>query len=208
MGLKTALYEVLSSDEASTVYGNYEGIETAHTKQGWIKDLKTQHVSHVSTVNLSMPLVPGTRIAIAFFNGEIIAFKRSAEIPIESPFKSNSMAIELVRALLSALMLSIPFVGYVGGIVLGGLYLISGENLLGNYKRMRGNRIYSAFVLLVSLIAFAPPMYRNWDQLVSNYVLLALALLLVTVISQVIKVRAEQRMYARAVAELNTCWRE
>ncbi|WP_417701105.1 hypothetical protein [Pseudomonas sp.] len=208
MGLKTALYEVLSSDEASTVYGNYEGIETAHTKQGWIKDLKTQHVSHVSTVNLSMPLVPGSKIAIAFFNGEIIAFKRSAEIPIESPFKINSMAIELVRALLSALMLSIPFVGYVGGVALGGLHLINGENLLGNYKRMRGNRIYSAFVLLASLIAFAPPMYRNWNQLVSNYVLLALALLLVTVISQVIKVRAEQRIYARAVAGLNTCWRE
>ena len=207
MGLKTALYEVLSADEASTVYGNYEGIETAHTKQGWIKDLKTQHVSHVSTVNLSMPLVPGARIAIAFFNGEIIAFKRSAEIPIESPFKNNSMAIELVRALLSALMLSIPFVGYVGGIVLGGLHLINGENLLGNYKRMRGNRIYSAFVLLVSLIAFAPPMYRNWNKLFSNYFILALVLLLVTVISQVIKVRAEQRIYARAVAELNACWR-
>lgn len=207
MGLKTALYEVLSSDEASIVYGNYEGIGTAHTKQAWIKDLKTQHVSHVSTVNLSMPLVPGSRIAIAFFNGEIIAFKRSLEIPIESPFKNNSMATELVRALLGALMLSIPFVGYVGGIVLGGLHLINGENLLGNYKRMRGNRIYSAFVLLASLIPFAPPMYRNWNQVVSNYVLLALAVLSVTVTSQVIKVRAENRIYARAVTELNACWR-
>lgn len=208
MGLKTGFYEVLSSDEASTVYGGYDGIATAHTKLGWLKNLKTHAVSKVSLVNLSMPLVPGEKIAIAFFNGEIIAFKRSREIPVETPFKKVSMINELISAVFASLLYSIPVLGYIGGIVLGGIHLVNGENLLGRYKRMRGNRAYSGFLLLASLVPWAPPMYRRWgDQMVINYVTLACVLMIVTVVAQILKVRAEQQIYIKAVAELDVHWR-
>lgn len=207
MALQTGIYEVLSSDESSYVHGNYEGIDTTHTKLGWLKDLNTQNVAKVTLTNFQMPLVPGAKIAIAFLNGEIIAFKRSRDIPVESPLNQKSLASEIISAAFVSLLLSIPVVGYIGGLVAGTYFFLNGGNILGNYKRMQGNRAYSAFLILMSAIPWLPAMYKGGgEQMVKNYFLLASVLMLVTVIGQIIKIRTERKYFARAAMELNSAW--
>lgn len=207
MGLQTGIYEVLSSDETSYVHGDHEGIATTHMKLGWLKDLSTENVTKITLTNFPMPLVPGAKIAIAFLNGEIIAFKRSRDIPVESPFNQKSLASEIISAAFVSLLLSIPVVGYIGGLVAGTYFLLNGGNILGNYKKMKGNRTYSAFLILMSAIPWFPAMYKGGgEQMVKNYLILASVLMLVTVTGQIIKVRAERKYFARAAVELNSAW--
>ncbi|HCT6680372.1 TPA: hypothetical protein OT568_003840 [Pseudomonas aeruginosa] len=209
MELKTGIYEVLTSDEASSVHGSFERIETTHNKQGWIKNVETQAVSQVTLTNFPMPLIPGSKIGMAFLNGEIIAFKRSAEIPVEAPSGKRSIAMAILVGIFATILFSIPVLGYIGGMVAGGYALITGENILGGYKKTNINRIYSAILLCLSTIAWFPAMFSGDDlgALISRHFNLAAILLIATVVLQVIKAKSDTKYYCQAVAGLNSAWR-
>lgn len=212
MELKTGIYEVLNSDETNSVHGNFESIETTHVKKGWIKNLETQAVSNVTLTNFSMPLIPGKKIAIAFLNGEIIAFKRSAEIPVEDPVGAKiqrNTAAALLVAIFFSLLVSIPILGYIGGAVGGAYSLVTGNNILGRYKKIRGNRLYGVFLLGASLFAWIPAQAGgDLKSLINKYIALAVFLMAVTVIAQMYKVKAESKYYAKAVEDLNAAWQK
>lgn len=208
MELNTGIYEVLTSDEASSVYGNFESIETAHVKQGWIKNVATQAVSKVASTNFPMPLIPGSKIGIAFLNGEIIAFKRSAEIPVESPSRPRSITIAILVGIFATLLFSIPVLGYIGGMIAGIYALITGESILGGYKKTRVNRIYSALLICICTIAWLPAMLGGDDlkNLFSQYMVLATVLLIISITCQVIKSKTDIKYHKKAVVCLNAAW--
>lgn len=213
MELKTGIYEVINADKTTSVHGDFENITTTHVKSGWIRNLNTQDVSNVTLTNFSMPLIPGNKIAIAFLNGEIIAFKRSAEIPVEDPVGAkaqNNMLGALVAAIFFSLVVSIPVLGYIGGAVAGAYSLVTGNNILGRYKRVKGNRLYGAFLLGASLFAWIPAQAGHGDlkSIVNQYITLAILVMTVTVIAQIRKVKREINYYAKAVQDLNTAWRK
>ncbi len=213
MELKTGIYEVLNADETNSVHGDFESIETTHVKKGWIKNLETQAVSNVTLTNFSMPLIPGSKLGIAFLSDQIIAFKRSTDIPVEDPVSGRmlrNIPVAIAMALLLALAFSIPVLGYISGAVWGAFSLITGHNILGRYKKFKGNRLYGLFLLSISLIAWIPAQMVNGDLggLFGIYISLAIFMVAVTVSFQIYKVCAENRVYERAVAELNNAWRK
>jgi hypothetical protein len=210
MVLRTGIYEVLTSEQASSVYGDYESIQTVHEKQGWIKNLETQSVSRVVLTNFSMPLVPGRKIGISFLNGQIVAFKQSKEIPVEDPVSLKVLRntpVAILLAILIALIFSIPVFGYILGAVWGAYSLMTGNYVLGRYKKFRGNRLYGLFLLGLSLYSWIPAQVTdNLESMISIYIGLAVFMVVVTVVAQVIKVSAEKKYYAQAVTELNAVW--
>ncbi|HDS1797070.1 MULTISPECIES: hypothetical protein [Pseudomonas] len=212
MKFRTGLFEVLTNDEVSSVHGNFHEIETTHQKSVWLKNLASGQVSHMHLKNSAVPTKPGARIALAFFNGEIIAFKRNEQIPVEDPVDMKAMRNPIKAFLwagLLALFCSIPWFGYLLGIALGGFALITGYPLVGRYRYFFGNRLFGLFVLLMSVIVWFPVQYIHGDfsALVSVYVKMAVVLMAGFVGFQLYKTSVEKRYLKRAVIELNAAWK-
>ncbi|MFJ5296716.1 hypothetical protein ACIQAL_09350 [Pseudomonas sp. NPDC088368] len=213
MRFKSGVYEVLSNDEASYIHGNADEIQTTHTKNVWLKDLSNGEVSNVSLENSAVPVRLGARIGLAFFNGEIIAFKRSSHIPVEDPISQRGMHNSFKAALWATvygLALSIPYLGYITGLVVGAFSLIFGMNLLGRYRKFPGNRIFGAFVLCMSIYVWFPyqSAHGDWNYLASTLTNTATVLTLGFLGFQMYKINVEKEHYHRAVAEINAAWKK
>lgn len=212
MRFKAAVFEVLSNDEMSSVHGNFDEIQTTHQKNVWLKDLSSGQVSNVFLQNSYVPTRPGAKIGLAFFNGEIIAFKRRPEIPVEDPvnmkFMHNSFK-GLLMAVFLAVCCSIPWLGYLLGIVLGGYSLITGYPLVGRYRHFRGSRIFALFVLIMSIVVWFPVQYvhGNLSALFDVYLKMAMLLAVGFAGFQIYKSGVEKRYWKRAVSELNAAWK-
>ncbi len=70
--------------------------------------------------------------------------------------------------------------------------------------------MYGLFLLIVSLYAWVPAQLPSvdLDSIYSIYFAMAIFVVVVTVITQVFKVRAEKKYYAQAVNELNAVWQK
>ncbi|HFL7939359.1 TPA: hypothetical protein ACG5DM_002387 [Pseudomonas putida] len=212
MKFRSGLFEVLTNDEVSSVHGNFHEIETTHQKSVWLKDLANGQVSHIHLKNSAVPTRPGAKIALAFFNGEIIAFKRNEQIPVEDPVDMKALHNSVkafIWALFLALCCSIPWIGYLLGIAMGGFALLTGYPLVGRYRHFLGNRLFALFVLLMSIVVWFPVQYARGDYsaLVAVYVKMAMVLAAGFVFFQVYKTRIEKRYLKRAISELNAVWK-
>lgn len=212
MRFRVGLFEVLTNDEVSSVHGSLHEIETTHQKSVWLKDLASGQVSHIHLRNSAVPTRPGAKIALAFFNEEIIAFKRSEQIPVEDPVDMKAMRNPIkasVWAIFLALFCSIPWFGYLLGLALGGFALITGYPLVGRYRHFFGNRIFGLFVLLMSVIVWFPVQYIHggFGALVSTYVKMAMVLVGGFVAFQLYKTNVEKRYLKRAIIELDAAWK-
>lgn len=211
MKFRTGLFEILTNDEISSVHGNFQEIETTHQKSVWLKDLASEQISHIHLKNSAVPTKPGAKIALAFFNGEIIAFKRDRQIPVEDPVDMKALhnpVKAFIWALFIALCCSIPWLGYLLGIVLGGFALITGYPLVGRYRHFFGNRLFALFVLIMSVVVWFPVQYIHggFGALVEVYVKMAVFLAAGFLAFQVYKIRIEKRYLRRAISELNALW--
>lgn len=212
MRFRAGLYEVLSNDEARFVHGNSEQIQTSNVKNVWLKDLTSQEVFNVSLKDSAVPVKSGAKIGLGFFNGEVIAFKRRDELPVEDPVSMkhwHNPIIAVLWAIFFGILMSIPLLGYFAGFVSGGVALITGMNLLGRYSKFMGNRIFAAFLLFMS--CYAALQYRKYalgtDALVNSLTAIAVALTLGIVLFQLYKIRVEKRYFKRAVSEINAAWK-
>lgn len=213
MRFKSGVYQVLSNDEASYVHGSADEINTSHTKNVWLKDLSNGQVENITLLNSAVPIRPGAKIGLAFFNGEIIAFKRGNQIPVEDPVSQKAMH-NFAKAALWAVFLgvccSVPYIGYIAGIILGAGSLIFGMNLMGRYKKFTGNRFFGAFLLFMSIYIWFPYQSAHGDlnylldTLISTAVLLVFGFL----VFQTYKVNIEKTYYNRAVIEINSTWKQ
>lgn len=212
MKFRTGLFEVLTNDEISSVHGDFHEIETTHQKSVWLKDLANGQITHIHLKNSVVPTRPGAKIALAFFNDEIIAFKRNEQIPVEDPVDMKALhnpVKAFIWAVFLALCCSIPWIGYLLGIAIGGLALLTGYPLVGRYRHFFGNRLFALFVLLMSIVVWFPVQYVRGDYsvLVDVYVKMAMVLAAGFVFFQVYKTRIEKRYLKRAISELNAVWK-
>lgn len=213
MRFKSGVYEVLSNDEASYIHGNADEINTTHTKSVWLKDLSDGQVENISLLNSAVPIRSGAKIGLAFFNGEIIAFKRSDQIPVEDPVSQKAMH-NSVKAALWAVFLggccSVPYIGYIAGIILGAGSLIFGMNLMGRYKNFTGNRFFGAFLLFMSIYVWFPYQSAHGDlgYLMGTLINTAILLVLGFLVFQMYKINIEKTYYNRAVTEINSTWKQ
>lgn len=212
MRFRAGLYEVLSNDEAKFVHGNSEEIQTTSVKNVWLKDLASQEVFNVSLKDSTVPIKPGMKIGLAFFNGEIIAFKRRDEIPVEDPVGMKhwrNPIIAVLWAIFFGIFMSVPIIGYFAGFGTGLYGVLTGTNLLGRYSKFMGNRLFAAFLLFMSCLAVLQ--YRKYalgtDGLVNALTAVAVALTLGIVSFQLYKTRIEKRYFKRAVSEINAAWK-
>lgn len=211
MRFKAGVFEILTNDEVSSVHGNFDEIQTTHQKNVWLKDLTSGQVSNVFLTNSSVPTRPGAKVGLAFFNGEIIAFKRSKDIPVEDPVDMKFMHNPIKGLLMAsfiAFCCSVPWFGYLLGIVLGGFSLITGYPLVGRYRHFRGSRLFALFVLFMSIVVWFPVqhIHGNLSELVSVYTKMAVLLGAGFVGFQVYKSSVEKRYWKLAVSELNAAW--
>lgn len=213
MRFKSGVYEVLSNDEASYIHGNADEINTTHTKNVWLKDLSNGQVENINLQNSAVPIRPGAKIGLAFFNGEIIAFKRNDQIPVEDPVSQKAMH-NSVKAALWAVFLgaccSVPYIGYIAGIILGAGSLIFGMNLMGRYKKFTGNRFFGAFLLFMSIYIWFPYQSAHGDlgYLMGTLINMAILLVLGFLGFQMYKISIEKTYYSRAVTEINSTWKQ
>lgn len=208
MHIESGVYEVLSADQSSVVHGNAEAIGTTHFKRSWLKNLADNSTREIQLTNSTVPLVVGKKIGLAFLNGEVIAFKRSRDIPVEDPIPGKVM-LSLPRSILMALwyslLLCIPIAGYIGGMMIGAWYTLTGGRILGRYRRQGPDRLYALFVLIMSSVAWFPNGHGLQD-LVDGHLTLAFWVAAVTVLYQVFKVEAEKEYYRQAAQQLNEAW--
>ncbi|MDH0730273.1 hypothetical protein N5F23_07015 [Pseudomonas sichuanensis] len=211
MRFKAGMYQVLSNDEATYVHGGADEIQTTHLKNVWLKDLSTEEVFNINLKNSAVPIKPGAKIGLAFLNGEIIAFKRRGEIPVEDPVSMKHWHNPIIAALWAiffGICMSIPILGYLIGMVAGGMSLLTGMNLLGRYSNFPGNRLFAAFLLIISCYSWIP-YQRNLslsalaDSLTGTAILLTLGLLAY----QMYKIKIEKSYFKRAVSEINAAWK-
>ncbi|RPX68444.1 hypothetical protein IPC705_27965 [Pseudomonas aeruginosa] len=108
----------------------------------------------------------------------------------------------------ATLLFSIPVLGYIGGMITGIYALITGESILGGYKKMRMNRIYSALLICICTIAWLPVMLGGDDlkNLTSRYMALATVLLIISITYQVFKSKTDTRYHKKAIEYLNAAW--
>lgn len=213
MELKTSIFEVLSSDEASYIHGNADEIQTTHTKSVWLKDLISGQVKKVGLKNSVVPTRPGAKIGLSFFNNEIIAFKRSSEIPVEdaAPYRALHNPLWAVFfAIITGVFFGFPFIGYLSATVLGLYSLVSGRNLLGRYNKFSGNRLFALFVVFMSLYSWVivRSHHVNIDAMFAAYWRVVFIFIAACVAFQLYKTSIEKKYFKRAIVELNAAWKQ
>lgn len=213
MRFKSGIYEILSNDEASYIHGNTDEINTTHTKNVWLKNLSNGQVENITLQNSGVPIRPGAKIGLAFFNGEIIAFKRNNQIPVEDPVSQKAMHNTFKAALWAVFLgvcCSVPYIGYIAGIILGASSLIFGINLMGRYKKFKGNRFFGAFLLFMSIYIWLPYQSAHGDlsYLMGTLINVAILLIFGFLGFQLYKVGIEKAHYNRAVTELDSAWKQ
>ncbi|EKT4462567.1 hypothetical protein QEL84_003370 [Pseudomonas putida] len=211
MKLNTGIFEVLSSDEASYIHGNADEIQTTHKKDVWLKDLFSGKVRKVGLKNSIVPTRPGAKIGLSFFNGEIIAFKRSKEIPVEdaAPYRAtHNPILAVVFAVIAGVFFGFPFLGYLFATGIGLYSLISGNNLLGRYKKFSGNRLFALFIVAMSLYAWVivRSHHVNIDAVFAAYWRVVFIFIIACVGFQLYKISVEKKYLKRAEIELNAAW--
>ena len=211
MRFEAAMFEVLSADQRSVVHGDAEAIETTHIKEAWLKNVRDQTTRKVALANSNAPLVAGRKIGLAFLNNELIAFKRSSQIPVEDPVGGKallSMPKAILLAIIYSVLVSVPVFGYIGGIVIGGGALLSGKNILGRYTNNPYNRLYALFLLVMSVAAWFPVQFIRGDmgRLIDIHIQMATWMVVITVLFQCIKLNVEKKYFDLATVELNSAW--
>ncbi len=213
MVLKTGMFEVLSSDEASYIHGNADEIQTTHEKSVWLKDLISGQVKKVGLKNSVVPTRPGARIGLSFFNGEIIAFKRSKEIPVEdaAPYRAvHNPLMAVIFAVIAGVFFGFPFLGYLSATAIGLYSLVSGNNLLGRYKKFSGNRFFALFIVAMSLYSWVivRAHHANIDAMFAAYWRVVFVFIAACVGFQLYKISVEKKYFKRAEVELNAAWKQ
>ncbi|MCO8167521.1 hypothetical protein NJC40_07005 [Pseudomonas sp. 21LCFQ02] len=202
MTITTAVYEVLNADATSTIHGNSEGITTTHQKQAWIKNLQTQAVRQVKLTDSEIPLNPGSKIGLAFLHDkQIIAFKRSPEIPVELAGQDVKWS-----ALWVALLLNIPVIGYLAGFVCGLYGLATGYSWFGRrFYGIGASRLAGLVMLGIGALGFVQKGVTLEDTVHFHIALWVVSTILLVSIRFMIR-RTEEKYIRQANAALELAW--
>lgn len=202
MTITTAVYEVLSADATSTIHGDAERITTTHQKEAWLKNLQTQSVRQVKLTDSEIPLQPGSRIGLAFLNDkQIIAFKRSAEIPVEVAGRQVKWS-----ALWIALVLNIPVIGYMAALVCGLYGLATGYSWFGRrFYGIASSRLAGLVMLCFGGLAFVNKGVTLQDT-VHYHIAIGIILIIALVIIRFFIRRSEEGLVAQSTAALERDW--
>jgi len=202
MTITTAVYEVLNADATSIIHGDADGITTTHKKEAWIKNLQTQAVRQVKLTDSEIPLNPGSRIGLAFLNDkQIIAFKRSPEIPVEIAGREVKWS-----ALWVAFVLNLPVIGYLAGLVCGLYGLATGYSWFGRrFYGIGASRLAGLVMLGIGALGFVQKGVTLEDTVHYHIALWIVSTILLVGIRFMIR-RTEERHVSQANATLELAW--
>lgn len=211
MNVTTGLYEVLNAEQQSSVHSTGGAIATLHSKESWVKDLTSNAVKKVQVLNSSVPFIPGSKIGLSFISGdEIIAFKRTKEIPVETALQSGidtSPTLALSKAVGLTFFISIPIIGYIYAMAYGIVMLVANTNVFGKFRTpQRGNRLLGLCSFIYGLFAFFIGNGSPAGVMVGYHILLAIVALVVIIFVRLRVFNKEKELFSRASHELETVW--
>ncbi|WP_277960718.1 hypothetical protein [Pseudomonas sp. RIT-To-2] len=202
MTLSVGVFEVLSADHTSSVRGDADRIETTHKKEGWIKNVETQQVTQVKLEDSEVPLVAGTRIGLAFLYGkQVIAFKRSREIPVEIVGRDIRWS-----PIVLALGFSFPIIGYLAAMLAGLIALFMGMSPVGRrFNKIFASRLYGVVMIAYGALAFIQG--QTMTQMINYHVTLAIVFAVLLMVIKFFVVRTENGFALEASKRLEQAWR-